>query len=245
MKELKAAGRRDHAATVAALRRPTKQAWALGEAVRRAPAAADAFLAAVADLADSGGDPDLRRRTIDLRAATRALVEAAEGADPGEVAAGLLAVAADPAATEALRRGRLAEVPTTGGFGGLALGPAGPAEADGPAQDLAPTGRDLEHGPDGQQAEEAAEQDRRRAERDRLEGEARSRAERLASLEAARDEAVAAEGVAVERVQAAQAALDLAQAALDQALTSRCEVKAAAAAAAERVLAAELGDDPA
>lgn len=146
VKELKAAKRKEDAAAITALRRPTKQAWAVGEAVRRAPEPAAAYFAAIEALSGPGGD--LRQRTADLRTAVTALVEAIEGVDGGDATAALLATAADPGATDALRRGRLAEVPVAGGFGGLSLGvgPAAPpqeaddgdAAGDGPAASAGP-----------------------------------------------------------------------------------------------------------
>ena len=223
VKELKASKRTEDAARVAALRRPTKQAWAIGDVVRRAPEAATAFFAAIAGLAEPGGE--LRHRTNDLRGATAALVESVEGLGPGEATAALLAIAADPDSTEALRRGRLAEVPAAGGFGGLTLVP-------GPAVGSDPSGAG-EEPPDDERVAAAGG-----AEREREEADARARAERLAALEAARGRALAAEGAAAERVRAAQAAVDEAEAELIRATTALDDARRAVTEAVGRLLAA-------
>ncbi len=236
VKELKAAKRKKDATEVAALRRPTKQAWALGEAVRRAPEAAAALFAAVAALANPDGD--LRQRANDLRAVTGALVESAGGLDPGEATAALLAVAADPEATEALRRGRLAEVPATGGFGGLSsdLAPVPhPVEADG--ADGADGGDDAGTGaapvPGDEESRGSAN-----ADRERQEAEARARAEHLAALAAERDRAAEEEEAAARWVDTARGAVDEAEAELARASSALAAARMAAAAASERLDAA-------
>ena len=234
VKELKAAKRKEDAARVAALRRPTKQAWALGEAVRRAPEAAAAFFDAVADLAQPGAD--LRQRTNDLRAATSALVDAAGDVDPGEATAAFLAVAADPDATDALHRGRLAEVPAAGGFGGLTLGPV---EAFVPAP---ATADEAPAGPQEQAGEPAAAAST--AEGERQEAAARARAERIAALAAERDRAVEAEDVAARLAQAAQVAVDEAEAELARARSALEDARRVATAAAERLREAAAPEEP-
>lgn len=209
VRELKAAKRKEDAARVAALRRPTKLAWALGQAVRSAPEAAAAFFAAVAALADPD---DLRRRTAELRGAVSDLVAAVEGVDPGDATAAFLGVAADPEATTALRLGRLAEIPAAGGFGGLGLGGGEPTpdDAGAPASAAAPT-EPTEPDRAGDTLDEGAEA---AAQREREEREERARAERLAALEVERAEAGAAELAAVQEVEAAEVALEAAEARL-------------------------------
>ena len=234
VRELKAAKRKEEAGLVASLRRPTKQAWAVGAAVRRAAEEAAAFFDAIAELARPAGD--VRQRTNDLRAATAALVEAAGGLDPGEATAALLAVAADPDATDALRRGRLAEVPAAGGFGGLTLAePAtgAPAAPESAGPDRRP---DDEPAPNGEAVaapDESAADAEAAVERDRQEAEAR--AEHLAALVAERDRAVAAEAAAAGWVEAAQAALEEAGAELARAGVALAEARRAAEAAADRL----------
>jgi len=243
VKELKAARRREDAALVAALRRPTKQAWALAEAVRRAPEAASGFFAAVAALGQPTGD--LRHRTNDLRVATATLVGAVAAMDPGEATAALLAIAADPVAPDSLRLGRLSEVPSGGGFGGLTLLPEPP--------DLAEPAVDREVRPGGAAAEEAAADEEagvdepepddgpgtaRDAEREQREGDDRARAELIATLEAERDRAVVAEGAAARRVTLAQTAADEAQAELLGATRELAGARSEAAEASLRLRAA-------
>ena len=239
VRELKAAKLKEEAAMVAGLRRPTKQAWALGEAVRRAPEAAATFFEAIAELARPGGD--VRQRTNDLRAATAALVDAAGGLGAGDATAALLAIAADPEATDALRRGRLAEVPAAGGFGGLTL--AEPAAADRPEP-----GGDEEVGPTGgtaSGAQAATDVDAEaEAEGERLEAEAGARAEHLAALVAERALAVEAEAAAVRRVEAAQAAVEEAEAELARATAALAEARRAATAVAERLREAAPAQEP-
>lgn len=240
VKELKGARRKDEAARVAALRRPTKLAWAVGDAVRQAPDAAGSFFSAVEALAARGGSQsgDLRQRTADLRQAVAALVRGAEGVDPGEATAALHAIAADPEATEALRLGRLADVPAGGGFGGLALGIGGPAaEEAAPAPQTrtkpaepAGDGRAEAAGGGGDEAAAAAA-----AAAAHREEEARLRAERIAALEAEHAAAADADAATGARVEAARVALEAAQAELDQATADLEEKRQAVAAVNQRL----------
>jgi len=238
VKEPKAAKRKEDAALVAALRRPTKQAWALGEAVRRAPEAASGFFAAVAALSQPTGD--VRHRTTDLRVATATLVGAVAAMDPGEATGALLAIAADPVATDALRVGRLSEVPSGGGFGGLTLMPEPsdqPEHAVDPTAQLRASAAEEAAGGDGAGDDEPGTP--RDAEREQREGEDRARAERIAALGAERDRAVAAEGTAARRVELAQTAADEAQAELVGATQELAGARAESAEASRR-LRAEL-----
>jgi len=242
VKELKAVKRKEDAAEVARLRRPTKQAWALGEAVRRTPEEASEFFAAVAALAEPAGD--FRQRTRALRAATAALTEATETMDPGEATAALLATAADPAATDALRLGRLAEVPAVGGFGGFGgvggvdLGSAPDAPAP---RDAAGAGAEQPESAGGSESAAEPEAERCRqwaAERERQEAEARAKTAHLAGLEAERDRTLDAEDALGQRVEAAQAAVAETQAELDRATGALADAAALSAAAQEQLRAA-------
>lgn len=230
VKELKAAKRKDEAARVAALRRPTKLAWAVGEAVRQAPDAAGSFFSAVEALTASSGD--LRQRTADLRQAVAAIVKKAEGVDPGEATAALHAIAADPEATEALRLGRLADVPAGGGFGGLPLGFGGPAADEAPPK---PAPRTKAAEPADHPADEGDDEAAEAEAAARREEEARRRAERIAALEAEHAAATDAEAAAEARVEAARAALEAAQADLDQATADLEEKRQALAATAAQL----------
>src|SRR5438034_1483998 len=87
-RELRGAGRRDEAAAVAALRKPSVAAWAANQAVRSQPkaarelwAAGDALLAAheAAVAGRSGGGAALRDAAARHRAAVRELLAAASG----------------------------------------------------------------------------------------------------------------------------------------------------------------------
>jgi hypothetical protein len=246
VKELKAAKRKEEAARVAALRRPTKLAWAVGEAVRRAPDAAGSFFSAVESLGAAGGD--LRQRTADLRQAVATIVKGADGVDHGEATAALLAVAADPGATEALRLGRLADVPAGGGFGGLPMGFGGPAADEAPPKPAPPEARAEPADGGGAGADQPAGGDDEAAAAEaaaaRREKEARLRAERIAALEAECAEAADAEAAALGRVEAARAALDAAQADLDQATAALEEKRSAATVTAARLQEARDEPDP-
>lgn len=234
VKELKAAKRKDAAASVAVLRRPTKLAWAVGEAVRRSPEPAAAYFGAIGALAEPG---DLRQRTADLRSAVAALVTSAQGAEPGEVTAALLAVAADPDGTEALRRGRLADLPASGGFGGLTagFGAAGPSPVEAEAVAAAPDGTGGAVSEAGVAADAAAGEEMAAAEGRRRHEEAEARAQRIAALEAERVGALAAEEAATGEVTAARAAVQAAQAELDWATGVLDEARRAASTAAARL----------
>jgi len=217
VKELKAAKRKGDAATVASLRRPTKLAWALGEAARQAPEAAAAFFAAVSALAQP--DVDLRRRTTDLRGAVSDLVRAVEHSDTAEVTAALLATAADTSATADLRLGRLAEVPAAGGFGSSLI--VGDESSD--AQEVRSGDEGLAEEEEAVEADGSPGEDEAAA-RSRNEQEARIRAAHVAALEAETGEAARAEATAIRRVEAAHAALQEAQAEL---AAATCALEAA------------------
>jgi hypothetical protein len=212
VKELKAAKRKEDAAQVAALRRPTKLAWAMGAAVRSEPSAAASFQDAVAALAASGAD--IRARTADLRKAVQALSAAAavHGVDAGDAEAGFLAVAADPEAATALRQGRLADVPAAGGFG---LSPM-------PAPHAARA--DERHRAAGDGGDERAAEAEAEAEAERRAEEAAARRRGLeADVRAATERREAAE----EAARAAREALARAEGALQQARAAEDEATAA------------------
>jgi hypothetical protein len=130
-KELRAAGRREDAAMVKGLRKPSRMAWALDAATLDGTDAI-ARLAAAVDgvrLAQSGGR-DLRAAIAELRAAVRRLADAAaagaaERGHPVDDAAlvnAVLAVVADPQAFAALRAGRLVDIPEADGLDFLSGG---------------------------------------------------------------------------------------------------------------------------
>ena len=149
---LRAAGRRDEAATVRKLAKPKRLAWALDVAVHTERATFEGVDAAAEALADAHSGSDVREATNALRGAARSLADAASeraaasgGAalDQSELVPAVLAVAADPEALATLRAGRLVEVPSAGAFGGFAPGTARP-----PASRPSQAERDVEAEPD-------------------------------------------------------------------------------------------------
>jgi hypothetical protein len=127
-KELRAAKRRDDAARVHALTRPTVAAWAVNQAVRRAPELAEQLLLGARDLVEAqrqaveGGDATwLRKAQAERRGVVRRLVDVAREAlaehdrkaDPhlDEVTSILEAASLDPESMARLRLGQLATAP--------------------------------------------------------------------------------------------------------------------------------------
>jgi hypothetical protein len=137
VRELRAAGDKERAAEVKALRKPRALAWALDAAGLEAPdTVADLAAAAGAVGAAQSGDGDVRAAVADLRAAERRVVEVAAAAaerhgqrvDPAALGGAVRAVIADPGALADLRAGRLVDTPDAGGLG-LALPGGEPAPA--------------------------------------------------------------------------------------------------------------------
>lgn len=150
-KMLRAAGRRDDASAVKALRKPSRTAWVLDRAVQEHPDASRAIERAVAATLDaqaSGGD--IRGAIAALRDAVRELAghaaraadEAGHRLDTAGLTHAVHAVLGRADAFNALRGGRLADVPDAGGLDFLAglpapeiqLRPARPAPAPPPAR---------------------------------------------------------------------------------------------------------------
>jgi hypothetical protein len=235
-KRLRAAGDRDAATRVAALRKPSVAAWTLNQLVRSRAAdvaafaqAAESLHAAQSALLEGKGSPaDLRGATEAERAAVARLVEVARGLFPGgrepgettleRVAATLHAAATDTTIRAEVLSGRLLAEREAAGFGGLDLTavtvPARPA----------PRGRSRKArgGGAGRTREDAARareeaEAREAAERAEREAAERERRERLAALQAALDEAVAERERAEEALEAARAEERRRRAALDEA----------------------------
>jgi hypothetical protein len=240
-KELRADGRRDEAAAVKALAKPTVSAWAVNQAVRSQPGAArelwekgDALARAQRDvLAGKASGPALRAALQDERDAVEALVDAARGlmtsagADLSETtidrvratlqAAALDADARDDVASGVVTRERVAQ----GLFGGdLAVAaPAPPARS-----------RTRRAGKgEGEGATVTRKRDRERDEREEREAREREVAERKVR---AREQAAAA-----KRVARAEKALAAAQA-----RATGLEEKLAEARGAEAEAKRELGE---
>lgn len=127
-KELRAAGRREDASAVKALRKPSRVAWALDRAAREGAAIGplDAAVAATLEAQAAGGD--VRGAIAGLRSAVRefagsaarAAQEAGHRLEESLLTNAVLAVLGRSDAFDALRRGRLADVPEAGGLDFLA-----------------------------------------------------------------------------------------------------------------------------
>lgn len=254
-RELRGAGRAAEAKRVKALRKPSRTAWALDSAVHADPVPVERLAAAVTAVVESQSEAgrDVRGATDQLRAAARDLAAAAATAaadaghpvDQSNLVPAVLAVIGDADAFEALRRGRLADVPSGGGLDVLALTPPRPAAVPprrlaavpapeageaGEAEQPGAPGEAGEPGPDRQavadareavaRAEDAAEQ-------------AHSEAERT---EEAVDDAEAALDAAEERLrlaeQEARAARDDLRQAQQEARAARRQAREADTAAA-------------
>ena len=148
---LKAAGDREAATAVKALRRPTLVAWALNQVARaRAEEMAELLDAgaavgrAQAQVMSGGASAELRaatRRRRELASTlARAAADLAGAAHHDEAVATLDAASFDPEVAERLRRGRLTrEVPPPSGFG-IGVMPE-------PAQELKAAEASVGHGP--------------------------------------------------------------------------------------------------
>ncbi|HTU30071.1 MAG TPA: hypothetical protein VMF07_11870 [Solirubrobacteraceae bacterium] len=224
-KALRVDGRREEAAGVAALRKPSVAAWTVNRLIRDEPdrfarliEAGDALRAAQDRMLSGAGTTDeLRRALSGERAAVEALLTAAarhgmSGAVSDRVAGTLHAAALDTAARDQVSRGELVEELQHVGFG-----------------DAPPVSReDIKRATRREQAEQA-EQGRRAEERKRarhVEREARrcleaaekaleSAEQRLARARAALREAEDSLDTAQAEAQAASVAHDRARRALD------------------------------
>lgn len=235
---LRAERRRDDAARVAALRKPSVAAWAVNQLVRtQRPAVAellaagDAVRAAQAELIAGRGDPRALRAAGEReRAAVDGLVATARGLIDAEgrglsavvverVGETLHAAALDEQARSEVRDGRLARELRHAGLGlGLGLGTGGGGSASEAAAEHDAAKR-------AAAAERAARErtEREAAERERTERRAEARAAELAARRRA-ERAARALRAAEQRRERAAAALDAADAALEEA-----RVEAAAA----------------
>ena len=132
VRRLKAAGQREAAADVQALRKPTVPVWTINQLARQQPKDVEAFVDAAAgvrsaqEAALAGGDSDeLRSATSAERQALRELTDGAQkllGRDGHasaleRVASTLRAAALYPETREALAKGRLTEELEASGFG--------------------------------------------------------------------------------------------------------------------------------
>lgn len=255
-KALRAGGRREDAAAVAALRRPSVVGWAVNQLVRTQHAALQELFEAgdevraaqAALLAGSGDGRALRSAGERERAAVDALVDAARGllTSQGEdlstttverVSDTMHAAALDESAREQVRDGRLErELRHVGlGIGDSAVAAFAPApkKARARKQVRAPgkaKGRESEG---DEQAERAG--DRRRREAQERAAAQDAQRERAAARTAAR----AAEAKAQRRAQAAARALDSAETHRDEAAAALAEAQDARSRAREVASLAE------
>jgi hypothetical protein len=238
---LRAAKRRDEAAAVGKLRRPSRVAWAFDAALAADAdlgARLDEAVAAVSEAQEGAGS--VRSANAALRSVVDDLVEAAAGTssaaghdlDRSTLTPSALAIVGDPDALAALQAGRLGDVPAGGGFG-FGLEVAAPEER--------PSGR--ERTPTkaaGTKAKAKAKAGRTKAAT--AEGATRGAAEaeervsarvtsaRRAVADAEREEAAAGEGV-----EEAEAAAAGSQERVEAAEAERADVEVALAEAQARL----------
>jgi hypothetical protein len=205
-RELRGAKRRDEAAAVKALPKPTVAAWAVNQAVRSQPRSARELweagdaLAGVQEaiLAGKGSGADLRTAGERERAAVEPLVDAARGllsssggdlseATIERVRETLHAAAIDSEAREEVAAGRATRERTPRGLFGAEAVPSPPRRAKAPADEAAPKGR----GKAAKAAEgEAASKGRGRAAK-AAEGEAAPKGRGRAAKASGREDAAA------------------------------------------------------
>jgi type IV secretory pathway VirB10-like protein len=214
-KQLRADKRRDDAALVKALRKPSRMAWVLNRVVAEDPESLSGLNAAIAEAQSA---VDLRAAFEGVKAAVRAVaaagariaVRAEHPLEPNAIAAAINAVISDASAFAEFRSGRLVDIPEGGGLDLLITlrppPPPAPAPAPAPEPATRPAPPEIE----------PPKEDPRSALAAAARAELR-RAEEL--LAAAREDAEQASGSA----RAAQARLDAAEQAL---LDAKSEVEA-------------------
>ena len=133
-KELRAEKRRDDAALVKALRKPSRIAWSLDAVVREDPASIEQLAGAIHD-AQTGADLRSALEAVKenvravAAAASRAAVRAEHPIDPNALAMAVHAIIGDATAFAEWRAGRLIDVPEGGGLDLLSALTARPALA--------------------------------------------------------------------------------------------------------------------
>ncbi len=194
-KELRKEKRRDEAAVVAKLRKPSAAAWLVNRLARERPEDVDALLEAGEALRDAqeravageGAGGDLREAADAERRAVDELVRAARELEPGgrkpsqaaleQVRATLHAAAADPTVREGVRAGRLVREVAAGGawpFADPADEPVLPAEPR-PERRKAPARGDRK--PDADERKKAREEEARQRDEEKAAAEERRQAE--------------------------------------------------------------------
>jgi hypothetical protein len=140
-KQLRAEKRRDDAALVKGLRKPSRIAWTLDGVVHEDPVSIDRLAAAIGE-AQTGAD--LRTALEGVKEAVRAVaaagarvaVRAEHPIEPSVLVTAVQAIIGDETAFADLRAGRLADVPEGGGLNllfALAANPASPKRAVSPS----------------------------------------------------------------------------------------------------------------
>jgi peptidoglycan hydrolase CwlO-like protein len=120
-KSLRAEKRRDDAALVKALRKPSRTAWALDGVVHEDPASIDRLAAAIAE-AQTGADlrtalEAVKEAVREVAAAgARVAVRSEHPIEPSVLVAAVQAIIGDESAFAELRAGRLVDVPEGGGL---------------------------------------------------------------------------------------------------------------------------------
>jgi len=194
-KELRKEKRRDEAAVVAKLRKPSAAAWLVNRLARERPEDVDALLEAGEALRDAqeravageGAGGDLREAADAERRAVDELVRAARELEPGgrkpsqaaleQVRATLHAAAADPTVREGVRAGRLVREVAAGGawpFADPADEPVLPAEPR-PERRKATARGDRK--PDADERKKAREEEARQRDEEKTAAEERRQAE--------------------------------------------------------------------
>ena len=124
-KQLRAEKRRDDAALVKALRKPSRMAWVLDSVVHEDPASLEQLAAAIKE-AQTGADLRAALETVkaalrDVAAVgARVAVRAGQPIEPNALIAAMHAVIGDASAFADLRAGKLVEIPEAGGLDMLA-----------------------------------------------------------------------------------------------------------------------------
>jgi hypothetical protein len=234
-------GRRDEAAAVAGLRRPSLGQWALDVVARRRPALVAAFVDAVAAVEQAGAGSPLRERLDAVRLAENALLAAATevlgdrrtraGGSKADLLALLREIAVSSELRQALSDGRLhggsaTEDDTAGDIPGLVGGGPVPSVRSVPSVPKAKTGGATTRAKETVAKEAVAKQEAADQEAAEQRAAERRTAQRRAAAERDVDRAAAEVAKAEEAVSRAEARLadarrvaERRQEALDQART--------------------------
>jgi hypothetical protein len=149
-KQLRAEKRRDDAALVKALRKPSRMAWVLDRVVAEDPESLSRLDAAIAEAQSA---VDLRTAFEAVKAAVRGVaaagarvaVRAEHPLEPNAIAAAVHAVISDAGAFAEFRAGRLVDIPEGGGLDLLiTLRPPPPTPAAAPAPPAKPSRPEIE-----------------------------------------------------------------------------------------------------